>query len=373
MTVFRRGKKLVIDYWPEGRHGKRVRKTLPESFQDEEEAKLIEEDLKRASRAPEDIALPSGTTVLEAFPSYIAWYELHRAKSTAQDLKWTWEAHIKRILGEYRVAEINSNHINLYKRIRKAEGVKPKKKKDLDKNEPKLPLRMVSNRTINKELSLFSAFLTWCQREHKIKRELAAVEMLPYKRPLPMPMSFDECMKVIDAAEPIYQAYILCLFFLGLRKAEARNIRKSDIDRTNHTIKVVQKGGSEKVLPAGKWLVSVLDLIEIDDKRNPDGYIFFNYRKGKPIQNYRKALIRAAAKAQVFKRVTPHVFRHSIGKFLVDRNINLRIIQKYLGHQRVSTTEIYTQVELASLREAEKIILKGIESFYRKKQQAPRT
>lgn len=371
MSVFRRGKRLVIDYRPDGRYGKRVRFTLPEEFQDEDEARGIEADMKRAARDPQAENLSSTTTVREAFPEYIEHCKLHKAPGSSSDIEYAWHAHFERILGDYRVSEIGIHHITLYKRFRKAERIRPKKK-----NAP--PGKPISNRTINKELSYFSGFLRWCEENHNIKRQNFHIQALPAKRPVPMPLSIEECLAIIEKAEPIYQGFILCLFALGLRKAEARNLRRSDIDRVNHTLKVVQKGGGEKVLPAGEWLVSILDAIDdqairkgsrakTTPKPNTEGYVFFNRRTGRPVYDYRKAINRAAKKAGVTKRVTPHIFRHSVGKFLVDQNVNLRVIQRYLGHQRVSTTEIYTQVELESLRGAESAIFKSMEEFLRKR------
>jgi len=128
---------------------------------------------------------------------------------------------------------------------------------------------------------------------------------------------------------------------------------------------VQQKGGSYKVLPIAKILLDVLDAINPQAKKGP---IFLNTRLKvpKPIINYRKALIRAAKKAEVLKKVTPHIFRHSIAKYLMDKNFNMRIIQKYLGHRRISTTEYYTEVFTDNLRQAQEVITERMKIFYSK-------
>ncbi len=85
MAIRRRGNKLVIDYYPQGRHT-RKRITLPENIQDEDEARKIEEELKKAIQDPAEMNLPTGAIVKKVFPEYLDWYELHRQKTTLDDI-----------------------------------------------------------------------------------------------------------------------------------------------------------------------------------------------------------------------------------------------------------------------------------------------
>jgi integrase/recombinase XerD len=358
MTVRRRGQKLVIDYYPEGRKGSRKWVTLDERIQDEAIAREIEAELKKAAREPEELELQPAMLISEAFPEYLKWYKLHRAEKSWEDISYCYNRSIERILGEVVIKDINLHHITLYKTMRKAEKVTAKSKaKGIH------PVRDLSNRTINKELSYISGFLRWCKDKYGITHRPFQVESLPYKRPIPMPLTFDECMSILEAAEPIYKGFFLCLFILGLRKSEARNLSREDIDRSNMTITVRQKGGSYKVLPASELLIEVLDRINPQVKKGP---IFLNTRlkPPRPILNYRKALIRAAKKAEIKKKVTPHIFRHSIAKYLMDHDVNMRIIQQFLGHSRISTTEYYTQVFMDNLRSAEALITARMQAFY---------
>lgn len=71
MAVRGRGKKLIIDYYPQGRRGPRKWITLPETIQDEEEAKKIEAIIKKAERQPEQVEIQSTMTIKEAFPDYL--------------------------------------------------------------------------------------------------------------------------------------------------------------------------------------------------------------------------------------------------------------------------------------------------------------
>jgi integrase len=316
MAILTRNNRFIIDYWPYGRRGKRIRLPLPESVTTVEEAKAIEQDLKRAARGSAEEMIPVTATVNDLYPEYLEWFSIHRAARTHEDVSNVFEKNISRILGKEKADDINIHHINLYKRMRLADKV--------------------GNRTISKELSYFSGFLRWCERNGYIKQRQFRIEALPYKRPVPIVLSFDEVIRIIDAAEPFYKAFLLCLYSLGFRRSEARFLKWEDIDYQNRLIRVKQKGGSYKVLPANRWLLSCLDAIKPE---NAKGYVFMSKRTGRPILNINRALARTCEKAGVRKHVNAHLFRHSIATHLMGKNINLRVIQQYLGHARLETTE----------------------------------
>jgi integrase/recombinase XerD len=321
MSIRRRGNRLVIDYYPQGRQGPRKRLTLPENIQDENEAKSIEADLKRA-RDPEPIQVPSGATVADLFPLYLDWYKLHRKPTSFDALEWVWEHHIKSILGHEVAEVINPQHLANYTRIRKA--------------------AKMSNRTVNKELSCISGFLTWSAHKdrHYIQPRQFKPDFLPYKRPIPMVLTFAETARIVAAASPMHRAFFLCLFTLGLRFAEARFLKWEDIDFENAMLRTLQKGGRWKIKPMSKWLIASLKKL----RPRKSGYIFLS-KKGKPITDVRKAIKRACTAAKVNKHVTPHLFRHSIATYGLGKDVNLRVIQDFMGHGSVDVTEFYTHVQ----------------------------
>jgi integrase len=351
MAVRKRGSRYVVDYYPQGRKGKRARVTLPESVRDEDQAKAIEVLMKKAAKGADEIALPAGATVERLFPDYLDWYGIHRAEGTHYDLERIWERHLKRILGKELLEELNDHHINLYKKLRKAEHHFKKKK------EP------ISNRTINKELSYFSGFLRWCRKKEGLRLRPIEIEALPAKRPTPIPLTFGEAVRIIEAAEETYRIYFLCLFTLGLRKAEARWLKPEDFDLANRTVRVKQKGGSWKTLPLNGWLFSHLEKAEAMARLGQ--YLFLNRKTGRPVLNIRKALARAVTRAGVEKKVNPHLLRHSIATILMGEDVNMRLIQNYLGHSKVSTTEFYTHVATEHLRGAAAVVDRNLKAFRR--------
>ena len=349
MAVITRNNRFIIDYRPNGRHGRRIRLPLPPGITDVAEAKSIEQSLKEAARGQRmDSLADRNATVQGLFDEYLGWYKIRRSPRTWRDLSLTYEAHLKRLLGEPRIDALSNAHISLYQRLRHAEHCRVSSKK-----EQKPPPRPVSNRTINKELDYFRGFLKWCRREKGLECPIKHIDPLPESRPIPMVLSPEEVRMILDAADPFHRALILCLYSLGLRMDEARNIRVGDIDRQNKTVTVKQKGGSFKLLPLPPTLYSsLMAIIDPEASSQAVDFVFASKRQKKddkegkksPIYDIRTALKRICAKAGVTKRVYPHLFRHSCATHLMGSGVNARVIQKYMGHAQLATTEFYTHV-----------------------------
>jgi site-specific recombinase XerD len=341
MSVFVRRGKFVVDYWPQGRKGKRVRKTLPAAITSIKEARAIERELREAVRDPE-IHAPVNATVGELFPQYLDWYELHRAEKTYRDIKYCSQP-ITRHIGKIVAAEINSHHINIYKRLRKAEYRGNVKNTEVP----------IGNRTIIKELAYFSGFLRWCHKNIKgFPKRTFEIDGLPYKRPIPSVLSMEEAILFIQSAEPFYRVLFLVLFSLGLRLKEARLLKWIDIDFGTRTLKIIKKGGKENVLPLSDWLYGELTDLK---KKSKSQWVFpspSKWKKDQPVQDVRPAIKRACEKAEITKRVHPHLLRHSFATHLLDKNINLRTVQEMLGHADITTTQFYTQVVTKNKRQA---------------------
>jgi integrase/recombinase XerD len=319
--------KWQIDYYPRGRRGMRKRFVIRGT---EELAQKIEKEARQIKNAASS-AVAAISLVQDLFPEYLQWYEINRSPSSYRDIKSVYKNHLKKYLGALRLKELSVRQIDFYKRMRRIEKG--------------------TNRTVTKELHYFSGFLTWCEKKYNIKRQFR-IEKLPYKRPLPIILSFDEIIRLIESAEPLFRAFFLCLYSLGLRFSEVRYLKCSDIDKENFLLRVKQKGGSYKVLPLNKWVMSALEKIV-----PKSGYIFLSPRTGRPIVDVRKALERARVKAKISKKVYPHLLRHSVATHLLGKNINLRTIQLYLGHSQLSSTAFYTHVVTEHLKEAGRALM----------------
>jgi integrase len=348
VSVFRRNGKWVVDYWPQGRKGKHIRTTLPATITAKADAVAIERELRQANKDPE-INAPKNATVSILFPQYLDYYKLHRKPSTYKDICSVYKNHLQRHLGRFIASEIELNHFNVYKQLRTKEYRIGQKKKKQSKEE-KLP---ISNRTVMKELAYFSGFLDWCGKNIKgFPVKNIEIEKLPWERPVPLVLTFEEAIRLVMAAEPFYRVLFLVMFNLGLRLTPARKMRWEDIDFENRTFRIILKGGKWKLLPLSDWLYAELKKMH---RTATSAWAFPSPRpwlKDQPVTEVRKAIRRAAKTAGITKRVYPHLLRHSLATHLLGKDINQKTVQEMLGHADIQSTQWYTQVLTSNLRKA---------------------
>lgn len=332
MSVNAKGTTYIIDYMPQGRHGPRVRLPCPPTVTTMEEARALDEALRRAAldaRRGKKKQSPEAARVSDLWPDYEIWYGLHRAPASLTDIKSVWINHLKGSFGSIPVVALSEHHFTLYQSARMETRISP--------------------RTVNKELDYFRGFLRWCRRDRKIPVPDVQIAALPYNRPLPMVLSPGEVKLILGASTPFWRAFFGCLYSLALRKGEAQRLTWADLDRENRQIRTRQKGGTWKMLPVSDWLLGCLEEIRPDGWRAGD-YIFKGKATGSFIQNARRAIEKACREAGITKRVHPHLFRHSMATHFMAAGVNQRMIQTFLGHKDASATEFYTTVSADHLR-----------------------
>ncbi|MFO0687565.1 MAG: site-specific tyrosine recombinase XerD [Myxococcota bacterium] len=208
-------------------------------------------------------------------------------------------------------------------------------------------------------------------------REAGGVEVDPLdslrapKRPqrLPRTLQGEEVAALIEAAASVDGpeagrdvAMIELLYGAGLRVSELVGLPLSGIDRRSGLLRVIGKGRKERVVPLGEWAGAALDAYLEHDRPLLAGpsaagvrqQAVFLSRRGGPMtrQNFWKRLREHALRAGLAPdRVSPHVLRHAFATDLLEGGADLRAIQAMLGHADLSTTEIYTHVSRARLRE----------------------
>jgi len=335
--------RFIVDYWPRGRNGGRRQISLPPEVDTQEAAREMERTFLGARKRskPERESRPS--MVADLFPEYLTWYRQHRAELTWKDVSGTWDRDLQRIFGPLRPEEITSDHYSLYQQFRG---------------------KTVSNRTVNKELDYFSGFLRWCRKGKRLPIERIEYEKLPSKRPLPIILSRDEVERFLQAvsAEPVYHALFQLLYTTGVRKTSATTLRVDDFDFENRMVRVIGKGGQWKLLPINDQVVTAVhraiawreEKVGAGTGWLPTGRVFSLRKDGEPIKNFRRAILRICAQAGIQKRVHAHLLRHSIATHMLAAGVSLRTIQEFLGHSASTITEIYTHVDMACLRDAQK-------------------
>jgi len=173
--------------------------------------------------------------------------------------------------------------------------------------------------------------------------ELNAVKRKKY---LPLILSQDEIERMIKSTKNKKHKLVLkMLYGCGLRLSEIINLRPEDIDFSQRIGKIRGKGNKERYFVIPFSLVNELKSFV----KNRE-YVFEG-RNGKLSPKTIQAIVKKAAKkAKLTKNVHPHMLRHSFATHLLEQGTDIRIIQKLLGHAKLETTQIYTQVSTKTLK-----------------------
>lgn len=145
-------------------------------------------------------------------------------------------------------------------------------------------------------------------------------------------------------------AVIELLFASGVRVSELCGLKKSDVNLADNYIKVYGKGSKERYIQIENE--SVLNILKRLEETQSGGEYFFQNPSGEKIsqQAVRETINRMVKECGLPIHITPHMFRHSFATLLLDEGVDIRCIQKLLGHSSITTTQIYTQVSNASQR-----------------------
>lgn len=182
---------------------------------------------------------------------------------------------------------------------------------------------------------------------------------------MPVVLSFDEINRMaeaIDMSEDLghrNRAIIETLYACGLRVSELINLKLSHYYSDIGFIKVIGKNNKERIVPIGPQAIKHIELYkdhvrnkQTNIKKGHEDFIFLNRRGSKLTRVMIFTIIKSLAeKAQIDKTVSPHTFRHSFATHLVEGGANLRAVQDMLGHESITTTEIYTHLDQTFLRD----------------------
>ncbi len=178
------------------------------------------------------------------------------------------------------------------------------------------------------------------------------INLPPIKRNKTLPdiLTIEEVRKIIKATTNIKHSLIIKLLYgCGLRGSEIVNLKKEDVNFKEDLIKInLSKGKKDRFI---KIPASIKDELKSYLKLKSDEILFSSNRGGKlSIKTIQKIVQNSAKKAGIKKRVYPHLLRHSFATHLLEQGTDLRIIQKLLGHSDIKTTQVYTQISQASIK-----------------------
>jgi integrase/recombinase XerD len=152
-------------------------------------------------------------------------------------------------------------------------------------------------------------------------------------------------------------AIIEVLFSCGLRVSELVNLKLSDLYIKERYVRVCGKGSKERLVPISPQAIQQLDLWFMDRnlmkiKPGEEDYVFLNRRGAHLTRTMILIMIKQQAQeAGIQKTISPHTLRHSFATALLEGGADLRAIQAMLGHETIGTTEIYTHIDMSTLRQ----------------------
>ncbi len=214
-------------------------------------------------------------------------------------------------------------------------------------------------------ISGLRSFYKYCLQEQIVKQDPTALLETPkLKKALPDVLSFTEIENIIaqiDVSTPEgtrNKAIIETLYGCGLRVTELVNLKISCLYFDVGFIRVIGKGDKERLVPVGSVAIKNIELyrnnirVHIPAIPGSEDVLFLN-RRGKKLTRVMIFIIikELAKRAGITKNISPHTFRHSFATHLVEGGADLRAVQEMLGHESITTTEMYTHLDREYLRD----------------------
>ena len=225
----------------------------------------------------------------------------------------------------------------------------------------------LSAATIRREVSAIRTYYAFLMGDGRVSADPSDRLETPRRgRVLPDTLAVREVEALLSAPhldEPLAwrdRALLELGYGAGLRVSELCGLTTTDLLLTENLVRVFGKGGKERMVPIGRTVIGAVSVYlhqlrpELDRGRS-GGRVLLNAR-GRPLSRVGAWGIvkRAAHRAGIRKRVTPHTLRHSFATHLLEGGADLRAVQEMLGHADLSTTQIYTHVDREYLRSVHK-------------------
>jgi len=310
---------IRIDQTNEGRIRRRVK------CASELDALAIETDLRNSLGQQAKTAPHTINAISE---KYIPWMRNNHSDKTYKDKHRMLLARVLPFFGAYLPDRITTPMIDLYKEKRLKESVRGR-----------------INRQINLELLCLQSLIKWGtgQTPALCNEMLFKMKPLPYKRQIPHVATREEINAIIDNASDLFHKSLFCAIYeAGLRSNEARALKPCDINIDKCFARIHGKGDKTRIVPLSNRLANLLkERLE----ECGDDYIWGN------IKSFKTAFNASKRRAKITTKITPHVLRHSFASHLLEKGTDLRSIQEMMGHQDISTTQIYTHTTFALHKE----------------------
>ncbi|KAA0550348.1 site-specific tyrosine recombinase XerD [Bacillus sp. BGMRC 2118] len=224
-----------------------------------------------------------------------------------------------------------------------------------------------SSRTIARHIASIRSFHQFLLRDKAVTHDPSVhIETPQPERSLPKVLSMSEVEQLLEAPKLDTafglrdKAMIEVLYATGIRVSELISLNLGDIHLTMGFLRCMGKGNKERIIPIGRAATESLE-VYIDHARSKlvgktkTDALFLNHHGNRlSRQGFWKILKRLTEEADIKKELTPHTLRHSFATHLLENGADLRAVQEMLGHADISTTQIYTHVTKARLKDVYK-------------------
>ena len=214
-------------------------------------------------------------------------------------------------------------------------------------------------------ISGIKSFFNYLIIEEKIKiNPTELIESPKLDKKLPDTLNIDDIENILKSIDlNSYEgvrnrAIIETLYSCGLRVSELINISFQNLFLDIGFIKVIGKASKERLVPIGSSAIKYIKLFDDEHRKNMkvkpgnEGFLFLNRRGSKISRNMVFIIIKnISQKLNLNKKISPHTFRHSFATHMIEGGADLRAVQEMLGHESITTTEIYTHLNKEYLRE----------------------
>ncbi len=255
-----------------------------------------------------------------------------------------------------------TSHLGKYYHVDKPKRIE---KRHIENFLQTLHRRKLSPKTIARKISAIKSFHHFLYVEKIIDSDISSDFQTPkIPKNLPTVLSVEEVVKILEISDvdsPLgyrNKALLELIYGSGLRVSELLDIRMRDVHLDESYVLVQAKGGKERIVPISDIAIIALRKYMTDPNgrqklmKKPLPYLFINNEGGKlSRQGFYKVLQGLANDAGIEVNVSPHTLRHSFATHLLENGIDLRSLQTLLGHEDISTTQIYTHISKTRARQ----------------------
>lgn len=217
----------------------------------------------------------------------------------------------------------------------------------------------ISHASQSRVISGLKSFFDFLEEDEDIAvNPMAKIETPKLAKKLPDTLDYHEIEHIlsqIDISDPLgfrNRSILETLYSSGLRVSELVNLKWSNVNLEQKFMKVLGKGNKERLVPIGSDARKYMDIyfneirVHLLPKKGDEDIVYLNRRGGKLTREMVFHVVKNTAKqADINKKVSPHTYRHSFATHLVEGGADLRAVQEMLGHESITTTEIYTHLD----------------------------